>query len=120
MEVSQANIDHVREGFHRVVKGERGTAKIIAQTGIDAAAKTGTAQVSVYGEDGIALRDGSGQPVRSLNSNLVGWAPYDNPEMAWAVFLPYMEQETVNSKIGHDLVKAYFNVKDVPWQTKPN
>lgn len=120
IEVSQDNIDHVREGLHRVVKGERGTAKIIAQTGIDAAAKTGTAQVSVYGDDGIALRDGSGQPVRSLNSNLVGWAPYDNPEMAWAVFLPYMEQETVNSKIGHDLVKAYFNVKDIPWQTKPN
>ncbi|WP_114570372.1 peptidoglycan D,D-transpeptidase FtsI family protein [Exiguobacterium flavidum] len=115
--IDQDHIDHVREGLHRVVKGDQGTARIIAQTGIDAAAKTGTAQVSVYGEDGLALRNGK-EPVRSLNSNLVGWAPYDNPEMAWAVFLPYMEQEAVNSRIGHDLIKAYFDVKDIPWQTK--
>jgi penicillin-binding protein 2 len=76
--VSPATLRTVREGMRRVVAEERGTARrstIEAAVGLDlgrfrAAGKTGTAEL------------GKGQPNHAW---FAGFAPYDNPRIAFAV-----------------------------------
>jgi len=78
-----------------------------------AAGKTGTAQAIAEGADGQAKRNANGEPIKTLNSNHVGWAPFDDPEIAWAIIMPGLEAEGINTRVAHDIMKAYFNLEDV-------
>ncbi|WP_052200408.1 penicillin-binding protein 2 [Exiguobacterium sp. ZOR0005] len=107
-------IERVRQGYRQGV--ESGTSRILQQTGMTAAGKTGTAQAIAEGPDGQAKRNANGEPIKTFNSNHVGWAPYDNPEIAWAIIMPGLEAEGVNTRVAHDIMKAYFNLEDVQAQ----
>lgn len=89
--------ERVQQGFYRVTHGSRGTAR-----GVPGAAKTGTAEVG---------RKGSGLN----NSLLVGYAPYDDPEMAYAVVVPEVRGGTTNQAIGTRIVETYMEMKDEPY-----
>lgn len=78
-----------------------------------AAGKTGTAQAIAEGPDGQAKRNANGEPIKTFNSNHVGWAPFDDPEIAWAIIMPGLEAEGINTRVAHDIMKAYFNLEDV-------
>ncbi|MGG3955319.1 penicillin-binding protein 2 [Bhargavaea massiliensis] len=104
-------IERVREGFYRVMHGSHGTARaFFANAPYDPAGKTGTAQ---------AFYDGpikSKRMTSTYNLTLVGFAPYNNPEVAFAVVVPWVYQNPrnhypINNYIGRKILDAYFDLK---------
>ncbi len=90
-------IERVQKGFYMVMNTTKGTASSYFENteGYEAAGKTGTAQ---YDGDSYLL-------------SLVGYAPYDNPEVAFVVVSPYAEEGGINNKIGRAILDAYFDIK---------
>ncbi len=92
--VSQANLSIVKEGMRACVTS--GTA---AHAGygflnydIPVAAKTGTAE----------------NPPHSDNVTFIGFAPYDNPQIAVAVVLEYGAKSKFSLGVARDMFDAYF------------
>ncbi|MEO4052369.1 penicillin-binding transpeptidase domain-containing protein [Solibacillus sp. CAU 1738] len=82
---SEAEINQVKEGLRRVYTGAKGTARsVFYDTPYTAAGKTGTAEVVYYGPQ----TDKYGTNTTTLTH--VGFAPYDNPEVAYAVVVPWV------------------------------
>ncbi|GGK09099.1 penicillin-binding protein [Lentibacillus kapialis] len=106
VQMSDSQIDRVQAGFHRVFQSPNGTAsRHFADKPYDAAGKTGTAEYDVY-ENGELKAS-------TENLALVGYAPYDNPEVAFAVMVPKVgENNDINHKIGKGILDAYFENKD--------
>ncbi|SFA42170.1 cell elongation-specific peptidoglycan D,D-transpeptidase [Anoxybacillus pushchinoensis] len=111
VDMKKEYIERVREGFYRVMHGSNGTARaFFANAPYDPAGKTGTAQ---------AFYDGPIQSRRmtpTYNLTLVGFAPYNNPEVAFAVVVPWVYQNPknhypINNYIGRKILDAYFELK---------
>src|SRR5699024_12331818 len=70
------------------------------------AGKTGTEENEVY-KDGKKIAD-------TENLTLVGYAPYDDPEVAFAVVVPdtTKQGEHINSHIGRGILDSYFDLKE--------
>ncbi|WP_246010290.1 peptidoglycan D,D-transpeptidase FtsI family protein [Bacillus yapensis] len=95
-------IERVQEGFRLVMNGSRGTAtSYFKGVTYDPVGKTGTAQVS----------DGNGG--YNYNLTLVGYAPYENPEIAISVVVPDVETDgsSINKYIGKRILDTYFEKK---------
>ncbi|BDG46511.1 MULTISPECIES: penicillin-binding protein 2 [Parageobacillus] len=102
-------IKRVQEGFRRVMQENPGTAApYFADAPYKPAGKTGTAQ---------AFYDG---PIKSkrnaptYNLTLVGYAPYNDPEVAFSVVVPWAHQGQgypINNKIGRRILDTYFELK---------
>ncbi|WP_107950183.1 peptidoglycan D,D-transpeptidase FtsI family protein [Lysinibacillus parviboronicapiens] len=91
IENSADEINYVKKGLRRVYTGNQGSArKQFANTPYTAAGKTGTAEVVYYGP----LKEHYG--TNTTNLTHVGFAPYENPEIAYAVVIPWV---TTNFKI---------------------
>lgn len=108
---TKEEIDHVKEGLRRVYYGTRGTAAYMFRDfEPTAAGKTGTAEVVYYGPQ----RDKYG--TKTINIVHVGFAPYDNPEIAYAVIFPWVTTN-FNVPLNHsneavkELLEAYFKLK---------
>ncbi|MCG3418693.1 peptidoglycan D,D-transpeptidase FtsI family protein [Oceanobacillus jordanicus] len=104
IEMDQSYIDRVQQGFRLVATV--GTASELANKDYMPAAKTGTAESSV--------KDENGNLVYTENLSLVGYAPYDDPEVAFAVIAP--NTGTSEYRIQHNMASrildAYFDMKD--------
>jgi len=103
-------INRVKLGFYKVYNEVGGTAnKYFSGTDYKPAGKTGTAQ-SIY--DGPDRKKYNG-PQKTYNLTLIGYAPYDNPEIAFAVVVPWMQsdQAPVNKYIGRGILDEYFKMK---------
>lgn len=104
-------IDYVKKGLRRVYIGSQGSAHgQFANTPYTAAGKTGTAEVVYYGP----LQDKWKTDV--LNLTHVGFAPYDNPEIAYAVVIPWATTNFVTplphaNKIARRSLDKYFELK---------
>lgn len=106
--VEQNIMDRVHQGFYKVVNGNLGTAHSrLGGTPYVSAGKTGTAQSSYY--------EGAGSPnngASTINKTYVGYAPYDDPEIAIAVVVPYLPGNNTNyqSQIAaKKVLDAYFH-----------
>ncbi|MCR6110437.1 penicillin-binding protein 2 [Bacillus sp. A301a_S52] len=103
LDVDSNHLDRIQQGFYRVVHGNQGTASAyFGNVGVDVAGKTGTAQVMVNGEKGN-------------NQTFVGYAPYDDPEVAIAVIVPGTRTEHtggVANRIAEKSLEAYFDLKE--------
>ncbi|WLD93921.1 penicillin-binding protein 2 [Alkalihalobacillus sp. AL-G] len=89
------SLKRVQQGFYQVTHGNRGTARGNGPGGLSdtkIAGKTGTAQI-----------DGPGR----YNLTFVGYAPYDDPEVAFSVIVPNLNSGHVNVEIAKEIVKAY-------------
>lgn len=102
IKMSEEEVAHVQKGMWMVMNTENGTAgthyPYFQSDDYQAAGKTGTAQIG----DGY-------------NLTLVGYAPYDNPEVAISVVVPEVNDSSsgsVNKKIGGRILDAYFELKD--------
>ncbi|MDC3413378.1 penicillin-binding protein 2 [Aquibacillus sp. 3ASR75-11] len=107
IDMDQSYIDRVQEGFYKVYQESGGTAySYFNDAPYDPAGKTGTAENEVYVD---------GKKYNTENLTLVGYAPYDNPEVAFAVVVPntgaISGQYPINHKIGRGILDAYFNLK---------
>nr|WP_245833255.1 penicillin-binding protein 2 [Oceanobacillus timonensis] len=108
IEMTNDQISRVQEGFRRVYQGSQGTASSYFQNkSYNPAGKTGTAQTAWYE---------NGEEVEKLNNlTLVGYAPYDDPEVAFAVVVPYTgisEGNGINFKVGERILDTYFDIKE--------
>ncbi|MYL33459.1 penicillin-binding protein 2 [Pontibacillus yanchengensis] len=110
-------INRVQQGFREVFTNGGTAYTYFKDADYDAAGKTGTAQASYW----EPIRDGEGNVMeykeRKLeNLTLVGYAPYNDPEIAFAVVVPYTGivngQYQTNKMIGRDLLDGYFKLKE--------
>uniref|UniRef100_UPI000AB3BAE2 peptidoglycan D,D-transpeptidase FtsI family protein n=1 Tax=Neobacillus mesonae TaxID=1193713 RepID=UPI000AB3BAE2 len=108
LDMKEEWIKRVQQGFHMVTQ-TGGTASYFKGASYDPAAKTGTAQAFYYGSD----RSKWGTPV--MNLSLVSFAPYNNPEVAIAVVVPWAYQgntgPSINGNIGKKVLDAFFDLK---------
>lgn len=109
-------IDHVKKGLRKVYTGSQGTASyLFSNTPYTAAGKTGTAETNYNGPN----RDKWGTP--TLNLAHVGFAPYENPEVAYAVFIPWVTTNdtttSYNNQIAREVLDYYFELKKKYAQT---
>ncbi|AZV41558.1 penicillin-binding protein [Peribacillus asahii] len=106
-------IDRVQEGFRQVAQEAGGTAaKYFMGKSYRPAAKTGTAE-AFY--DGPRKNEFSGL-VPTTNLTLVGYAPYNNPEIAMSIVVPWAYQsggsDDINKRIGQQALDTYFKLKE--------
>ncbi|ADH99821.1 peptidoglycan D,D-transpeptidase FtsI family protein [Salisediminibacterium selenitireducens] len=96
--------DRIKEGFYRVVYGDRGTARAYFQNrDYTVGGKTGTAQ-SFY----------DGQSVN--NQTFVAFAPFDEPEVVISVVVPFVSTAEGNAGIANTIAEAaldaYFDLQE--------
>ncbi len=109
---TEEEINRVKEGFRRVYVGAKGSAaRYFRDAPYTAAGKTGTAEVVYY--DPEKSKTG----IDTLNLVHVGFAPYENPEVAYAVVLPWAttnfnSYQSYNNMIARDILDAYFELKE--------
>lgn len=107
---TQEEINRVREAMHRVYYGDKGTARsAFGNSPFNGAGKTGTAQSSFYD---AALDKSFG----TVNLTHVGFAPFDNPEIAYAVIIPQASIESnytsnFSTAFTRELVDKYFEIQ---------
>lgn len=86
------------------------------QAGMRAVATTGTAS-SYFANYGVAVagKTGTGQTGtgRSDNVSFIGYAPYDNPQIAIAVVLEHGATSKYSNQVAKDIFDAYFFGKTV-------
>ncbi|WP_082087828.1 peptidoglycan D,D-transpeptidase FtsI family protein [Domibacillus indicus] len=106
-------IEQVQEGFRLVAQASQGTASsYFKDAPYKMAAKTGTAE-GVY--DGPLKEKNKNE--MTWNVTLVGYAPYDNPEVAMAVVVPWAYEDSsssipINHYIGRRAMDKYFELKE--------
>lgn len=102
-------IERVQTGFDKAFNEQEGTGySRWHDASYDAAGKTGTAE-QVLVEDGKIISE----DVENLS--LVGYAPQDDPEVAFAVLIPNLSKgkgDDINHKIGRQIMDAYFDKED--------
>ncbi|WP_271852488.1 penicillin-binding transpeptidase domain-containing protein [Planococcus maritimus] len=109
---TQEEIDRVKEGMRNVYIGSSGSARAqFSDTPYTAAGKTGTAEAYFF-ERGHELHN-------TLNVNIahVGFAPYEDPEIAYAVVIPYVTTDPTkvprtNNEIARAAADKYFELKE--------
>lgn len=102
-------MSRVQRGLYEVINGGYGSAYYnFLGTPYVAAGKTGTAQATYWG--------GRGNPQNGTsvtNTTFIGYAPYDDPEIAIAVVIPYLPNNNtggLNTLMARQLFDAYFEV----------
>ncbi len=95
-EISEETVQAVKDGMRRVT--EDGTAKAVFEDfGIAVGGKTGTAEVS-SGSDTVLF---------------VGFAPYDNPQIAVAVVLEHGATSRYAAQVARDMFEYYLGASEV-------
>ncbi|WP_226583059.1 peptidoglycan D,D-transpeptidase FtsI family protein [Halobacillus litoralis] len=118
IEMDPSYIDRVQEGFRQAAQTPNGSASSVFSKSPYAqynfAVKTGTAQAfkTVFDENGERTTYSN-----VLNKNLVGFAPFDDPEIAFSIMTPYVGEDAtstynVSNKIGARIGQAYFELKE--------
>ncbi|MDN4074766.1 peptidoglycan D,D-transpeptidase FtsI family protein [Fictibacillus terranigra] len=98
IEMKQEYLDVVHQGFRQVMVGSRGTAAaFFKHKSYNPAGKTGTAEVDT--KSGLN------------NKTLIGYAPYNHPEVAFAVVVPNVREGSINNEIGAAALDEYFKLK---------
>lgn len=103
-------VNYVKQGLRRVYVGNQGTARTaFANAPYTAAGKTGTAEVVYYGPLREKWR------TRTITLTHVGFAPYENPEVAYAVVIPWVTTgdtyTSYNNQIAREILDKYFELK---------
>lgn len=113
-------IKRVQTGFWKVFNEAGGTGyRHWAGKSYRPAGKTGTAENEEYQKqpDGEVVKIADTE-----NLALVGYAPFDDPEVAFAVIVPSLGkvrgQYPINHEIGKGLLDAYFELKDKEEKTE--
>lgn len=110
LDVEDEYIKRVQEGFWKVFNEAGGTGySYWAGKDYRPAGKTGTAENEIYEPDS----DGNYRQVaNSENLALVGYAPFEDPEIAFAIIVPNLGnvggQYPINHHIGTRLMDTYF------------
>ncbi|MGM0846651.1 MAG: peptidoglycan D,D-transpeptidase FtsI family protein [Bacillota bacterium] len=107
--VTPEQLQNVQRGFYQVYHGAEGTAKShFANAPYVAAGKSGTAETFYRDPVTGALYD-------TYNTTLIGYAPYDQPEIAYSTVVPAShngsEDPYINKDISRRIMDKYFELK---------
>jgi cell division protein FtsI/penicillin-binding protein 2 len=110
IDIKEEYIHRVQEGFRQAMQENGGTASAFFKNkDYKPAGKTGVAESFYEGPDA------SKQKETTYNLTLVGYAPYDKPEVAFSVIVPWASDDTplhmINNRIGERVIDAYFRLK---------
>lgn len=102
-------IERVQQGLWRVTNGSQGTARYyFANEPYNIAGKTGTAESFHYDTETRKLTS-------TYNLTFVGYAPFENPEIAISVVVPYAYQGkspySIANYISQRVFRTYFELK---------
>ncbi len=101
-------VGRVQQGMYLAVNGNYGFApRSFAGTPYTVAGKTGTAQADYWGEN-VERRMES-----TTTLTFVGYAPFDNPEIAVAVVIPFLPNQNTGTDhvdMTRQIMDAYFKV----------
>lgn len=114
VDMKEEYIKQVKEGFRKVFQDGDGTGvRAFQKASYKPAGKTGTAQ-TVYGGESDIGRNEKGERRECYNLTLAGYAPYDNPEVAFSIVVPWVmnDKSGINSDIGKEVLDAYFELKN--------
>jgi len=104
--VSKKTLNVVRSALKGVVSDNKGTARFIRTRGIAIAGKTGTAQVSMLGEERLKAKDISYR-LRD-HAWFSGYAPADDPKIAVVVLVEHGGfGSEIAAPIAREVIKAY-------------
>ncbi|WP_040984212.1 peptidoglycan D,D-transpeptidase FtsI family protein [Oceanobacillus jeddahense] len=107
IEMTDDEISRVQDGFRLSYQGSQGTGNdYFDDKSYNPAGKTGTAESAEFVD---------GERFDLNNLTLVGYAPFDDPEVAFAVVVPHVgigEGNEVNLKVGEQILDSYFEVKE--------
>lgn len=108
IEMDQQYIERVQEGFRQVFQSSGGTGyRYFGSKDYNPAGKTGTAENEVFID---------GQKYDTENLTLVGYAPYDDPEVAFAIVVPNTRnvsgRHPITHMIGTRILDTYFNMQE--------
>jgi cell division protein FtsI/penicillin-binding protein 2 len=107
VEATDEQIEHVQKGFYRVFHGAEGTANLFKDAEYNAAGKSGTAEAFYKGPN---MEDSK----PTYNTSLIGYAPFDNPEIAFSTVVPWSHQTIdpyINKTISKRVMDKYFELK---------
>ncbi|MCA1031752.1 penicillin-binding protein 2 [Bacillus timonensis] len=110
IEMKSEYIKRVQEGFRQVMQESGGTAFYhFGDKPYKPAGKTGTAQSFFYDNELKKLYS-------TYNLTLVGYAPFDNPEIAFSIVVPAAyendkDHHPINNLIGKRILDKYFELK---------
>nr|WP_174494653.1 penicillin-binding protein 2 [Salirhabdus euzebyi] len=112
IDMNDGYLKQVQEGLRQVFQHPDGTADhVFSKAPYNPAGKTGTAENEIYREI-----DGKIQKVADVeNLTLVGYAPFDKPEIAFSVVVPNVGLKAgngINLQIGKKILDAYFELKE--------
>ncbi|KEK26205.1 peptidoglycan D,D-transpeptidase FtsI family protein [Bacillus gaemokensis] len=115
IDMPEEQIKRIQEGFRQVFNDSGGTGtKYFTGAPYKVAGKTGTAETPYGGDKPKPIgRDADGNRRIIYNLTLVGYAPLDNPEVAFSVVVPWVESDKsgINGNIGRQIMDAYFDLK---------
>ena len=105
-------IEQIKRGMYQTYYGQYGSARTtFSGASYVAAGKTGTAQAFAYNED-------EKRSYQTVSVTHVGFAPYDNPEIAYAVVVPHVSTNISgsfphpNNELAREAVDKYFELKE--------
>ncbi|TQR19537.1 peptidoglycan D,D-transpeptidase FtsI family protein [Psychrobacillus vulpis] len=107
---TEAEIERVRSAMQRVYYGDKGTARsAFGNSPFNGAGKTGTAQSFYYDPE-------KKKRFSTVNLTHIGFAPYENPEIAYAVLIPWASLESdyktnFSTALTRQLVDEYFKIQ---------
>lgn len=106
--VGKTEFSRVQQGMYQVVHGANGSARsAFIGAEYEAAGKTGTAEASYFGP----VESAQGSSVE--NRTFIGYAPFDDPQIAVTVVVPYLplpNTSSENTQIARQVFDAYFRV----------
>ena len=120
--VEKTVMDRIHEGMYQVSHTMDGSAHYLFMNyPIKVGSKTGTDEAFYAGP----IQYAANNPV--TNATYIGYAPYDKPEIAVSVVLPYLPADATgrdSTRIARDVMNAYFETREATRSTiesyKPN
>ena len=114
-------LQRIHEGMYQVSHTQGGTAHyLFLNYPIKVGSKTGTTEAFYAGP----VQYAQGDPV--VNATYIGYAPYENPEIAVSVVVPYLPADETgreSTRIARDVMNAYFEsqeaTRDIIEKDKP-
>ncbi|MGX7091430.1 peptidoglycan D,D-transpeptidase FtsI family protein [Hutsoniella sourekii] len=107
--IDAAAMKRIQDGMYQVSHTNDGTARYYFQNyPLHVGSKTGTTEAFYAGP----IKYAANQPV--TNATYVGYAPFENPEIAISVIVPYLEEASwgrESTRIAHRVMNAYFGSK---------
>lgn len=109
IDVTDEQMERVQYGMRRVINGNHGYGPVAFEGAPYAAAgKTGTAEAFYYSNE-ENKKQFNGTPV--TNMTFVGYAPYEDPEIAIAGTIPYLPNSNNDHMLmSREIMDAYFKV----------